>query len=331
MKPLTHASLFSGIGGVDLGAEAAGFETRFQCEINPFAGASSPHASLTVPFTATFALSGGDIIDACRGVPTVLSGGFPCQPVSLAGKRLGSKDDRWLWPEYLRLIRETHPPWIVAENVAALTSIPEFREIYKDLGAEGYEIRILHLRAADVGAPHIRARCFVVAHSDSERLQTRKDLPLRLQSQISGASVLRGNAFTDSDCLSGFQTNPGVCAFGGSRDARENAVRSACREGGAFSADSACERERSDTAVQGEGADEAHKGGETLRENASWEHWGCNALPDWSDYPPAVCRVDDVFSKGLDKSRLQALGNAVVPRCVFPIFDAIRRIEQEEY
>ena len=82
MKPLTHASLFSGIGGVDLGAEAAGFITRFQCEINPFAAISSPLASLTAPFTAIFGLSeGGDITEACNGSPTVLSGGFPCQPI----------------------------------------------------------------------------------------------------------------------------------------------------------------------------------------------------------------------------------------------------------
>ena len=258
MKPLTHASLFSGIGGVDLGAEAAGFTTCFQCEINPFAAISSPHASLTAPFTATFALSGGgDIIDACRGVPTVLSGGFPCQPVSLAGSRKGSNDTRWLWPEYLRLIRECKPKWIVAENVAALFHTKEWSDIYSDIQKEGYEISSFVLRAADAGAPHLRARAFVVAHSNS---------------------------------ISGYE-----------EDKTTNPIR-----------------------------DKTERREERARHNALWGFRGEISLPDWSFHPPRIHRVDDGFSRRLDKSRLQALGNAVVPRCVFPIFDAIRRIERGE-
>ena len=66
----------------------------------------------------------------------------------------GSNDTRWLWPEYLRLIRECKPKWIVAENVAALLSIPEFKGIYSDLQAEGYEVGIYILSASGVGAPH---------------------------------------------------------------------------------------------------------------------------------------------------------------------------------
>lgn len=254
MTPLTHASLFSGIGGIDLAAEAAGFQTRAQVEVDPFANPSSASDFLTQSSSETSEKSGGgDILKACGGSPTVLSGGFPCQPVSLAGKQLGSKDERWLWPEYYRLIRETCPSWVVAENVAALTSLPEFRGICKDLESEGYEIRVLHIRATDVGAPHVRKRCFVVSHSDCKRLQEGESLSDRLQKEISRTS--------------------GFCGYAS----------------------------------------------------------GFRKLPDWKNNPPAFCRVGNGFSRKLDKPRLQALGNAVVPTVVYPIFEAVRRIEQEEY
>ena len=289
---LTHASLFSGIGGVDLGAEAAGFTTCFQCEINPFAAISSPHASLTAPFTAIFALSGGgDIIDACRGVPTVLSGGFPCQPVSLAGSRKGSNDTRWLWPEYLRLIRECKPKWIVAENVAALLSIPEFKGIYRDLQAEGYEVGIYILSASGVGAPHQRRRCFVVANSCRHRLQAAEVSSCRTRQEESSFSAVCSTDICGSDKALDTDNQSGL-----QEDKSANSVRES----------------------------------RNARHSASRLSWSGFSLPDWSGYPSAVCRMDDGFSRRLDKSRLQALGNAVVPRCVFPIFDAIARIERGE-
>ena len=256
---LTHASLFSGIGGIDLAVEAAGFQTCAQVEVNPFVNPSSASDSLMQSSSETSEKSGGgDILKACGGSPTVLSGGFPCQPVSWAGNRKGSADSRWLWPEYFRLIRECRPSWIVAENVAALFHIPEYSEICADLKKADYSFEAYVLRAADAGAPHLRARAFVVAHSN---------------------------------CISRHKENPPSCALRSETERREKGSR--------------------DDAL-----------------------WGIRAqipLPDWSLYPPRICRMDDGFSRKVDKSRLQALGNAVVPRCVFPIFDAIRRIEQEEY
>ena len=285
---LTHASLFSGIGGIDLAAEAAGFQTCAQVEVNPFVNPSSASDSLMQNSSETSEKSGGgDILKACGGSPTVLSGGFPCQPVSLAGKQLGSKDERWLWPEYYRLIRETRPSWVVAENVAALTSLPEFRDICKDLESEGYEIRVLHLRATDVGAPHVRKRCFVVSHSDCKRLQEGESIPDRLQEEITRASGIRSHV-ANPDNLAGLQTN------------------------------SPAHKNRTE-----------HRS--TSRQSTTRWIGRINALPDWKKNPSRICRMDDGFSRGVDKSRLQALGNAVVPRCAYPIFDAIRRIEQEEY
>ena len=178
MNKLTHVSLFSGIGGLDLAAEAAGFETVCQCE-----WADYPYSILQkhwpdVPkfrdittFTkeAFFEKTGLETI-------TILSGGFPCQPFSLAGKRRGTEDDRYLWPAMLDVIRTVRPRWVVGENVLGIVNWSNglvFEQVCADLEAEGYEVQPYVLPACGVNAPHQRYRTWFVAHavenSDSDR------------------------------------------------------------------------------------------------------------------------------------------------------------------
>ena len=116
---MTHGSLFSGIGGFDLAAEWAGFTNLFNCEWEEFPRKVLKHH---FPNAEQF----GDIkqfnATAYSGRLDILSGGFPCQPFSVAGKRKGSEDERHLWPEMLRVIRACEPRWIVGENVRGLVS-----------------------------------------------------------------------------------------------------------------------------------------------------------------------------------------------------------------
>ena len=163
---MKHGSLFSGIGGFDLAAEWMGWDNVFHCEWEEF-----PRKILNYYWPN--AISYGDItttdFTVHRGKIDILTGGFPCQPYSAAGKRLGTEDDRHLWPEMLRAIREIKPRWVVGENVSGLLSWNEgvvFEEVQTDLEAEGYEVQSFVLPAASVGAPHRRDRVWIVAHAD---------------------------------------------------------------------------------------------------------------------------------------------------------------------
>ena len=156
-KP-THLDLFSGIGGFALAAGWAGFETVGFCDNEPYAQAVLkkhwPNAQIH-----------GDIktLDgtAYRGV-TLLTGGFPCQPFSCAGKQRGKDDDRYLWPEMLRVIQEARPNWIVGENVVGIIGLA-LDQVCSDLEACGYEVEPIIIPACGVDAPHRRNRVWVVA------------------------------------------------------------------------------------------------------------------------------------------------------------------------
>jgi DNA (cytosine-5)-methyltransferase 1 len=165
---MTHGSLFSGIGGFDLAAEWMGWQNIFHCEWNEFGkrvlkhywpNSISYHDITKTDFTLH------------RGTIDILTGGFPCQPYSTAGKRLGKKDERHLWPEMLRAVREIQPRWIVGENVFGIVNWSGgmvFNEVQADLEAEGYEVQAYVLPAAAVNAPHRRDRVWFVAHAECE-------------------------------------------------------------------------------------------------------------------------------------------------------------------
>ncbi|MBR7170360.1 MAG: DNA (cytosine-5-)-methyltransferase [Alistipes sp.] len=161
---MTHASLFSGIGGFDLAAEWAGWTNVFNCEIDPF-------CRQVLAYHFPDAIQYEDIkttdFRPLRGQVDVLTGGFPCQPFSLAGKRRGTDDNRYLWPEMLRAIRELAPRWVVGENVFGIVNWSEglvFEQVCADLENEGYEVQPFLIPACAVDAPHRRDRVWFVAH-----------------------------------------------------------------------------------------------------------------------------------------------------------------------
>ena len=164
---MNHGSLFSGIGGFDLAAEWSGFTNLFNCEWEEFPRKVLKHH---FPNAEQF----GDIkeFDATTyaGRIDIISGGFPCQPFSVAGKRKGSEDERHLWPEMLRVIGECKPRWVVGENVRGLVSWSDglvLEEVCSDLETIGYSVQSFIIPACATGAPHRRDRVWIVAHSDN--------------------------------------------------------------------------------------------------------------------------------------------------------------------
>jgi DNA (cytosine-5)-methyltransferase 1 len=160
---MKHGSLFSGLGGFDLAAEWMGWENIFHCEWMEF-----PRKVLDYHFP-----NADSHIDICKtdfkkyaNKIDILTGGFPCQPFSMAGKRKGTDDERYLWGEMLRAIQEIKPTFVIAENVFGITNIDDglvFEQVCLDLEAEGYEVQPFIIPAAAKNAPHRRDRVWFVA------------------------------------------------------------------------------------------------------------------------------------------------------------------------
>lgn len=173
---ITHGSLFSGIGGFDLAAEKAGWENVFHCEINPFGQKVLKHYW---PNAISYADITKTDFTIHRGTIDVISGGFPCQPFSLAGKRKGTADDRHLWPQMLRAILEIQPSYIVGENVHGIVNWDRgmvFDQVHIDLENAGYQIQPVILPACSVNAPHKRERVWFIAYSESKRGRFKLDI-----------------------------------------------------------------------------------------------------------------------------------------------------------
>jgi DNA (cytosine-5)-methyltransferase 1 len=187
---MKHGSLFSGIGGFDLAADWMGWENVFHCEIAEFPRKILnhywPNAECHEDIKKT------DFTKYC-GTVDIISGGFPCQPYSAAGKRLGKEDDRHLWPEMLRVIWEVKPQWVVGENVRGLLNWNGgmvFHEVCADLENIGYEVQAFIIPALGINAPHQRERLWIVAHSINCGYSTRPEQNAeedRLQEQYRSA------------------------------------------------------------------------------------------------------------------------------------------------
>nr|UVY55399.1 MAG: C-5 cytosine-specific DNA methylase [Bacteriophage sp.] len=213
----THGSLFSGIGGPEIAAEEMGWKNMFHCEINPF---GRKILDYWFPNSKSYEDITKTNFTEWRGKINVLTGGFPCQPFSCAGQRKGAEDDRYLWPEMLRAIREIQPDWVVGENVAGILSMVQpgsetalgreeslFGEVDRerilhrqeyvvetvcnDLEREGYSVQPVVIPACAVGAPHRRDRVFFIAH--------RADAGVKGMQRKWEDNILSGRTASDTD------------------------------------------------------------------------------------------------------------------------------------
>lgn len=310
---MTHASIFSGIGGAELAAAWMGWTNLFHCEIQDF-----PRQVLDYWFPDS--ISYGDItrtnFEQWNGKVDVLTGGFPCQPFSLAGQRRGADDNRYLWPEMLRAIREINPTWVVGENVTGIKTMVEsceeikvgrtddlFEENYiyreeswftlekicEELNAAGYSVQPFVIPACAVGAPHRRDRIWIVAHRTDSGIETMQ------QKRKDGVS----SSGTSSNSL-------------------------------CFGSDEVHE----ETQFQISDGEKSYCYGMQRNDSCSFFQRGNS----WENFPTQspICRGNDGIPFDVDsltisfarwrKKSIKAYGNAWVPQVAFEIFKAIEKV-----
>ena len=304
MVKLTHGSLFTGIGGFDLAAEWVGWTNIFQCDNDKYC---TRILEKNFPEITRY----GDIkqFNATQyyGKIDVLSGGFPCQPFSIAGKRKGSDDDRFLWPEMLRIISEIAPTWVIAENVSGLLTQEQgvvFERCCTDLEALGYEVQPLVIPACAVNAPHRRDRLWIIAHSFGSRF---------IPGQKSNRQKTRK---TGKNTQFGFKqfsvqwTTPDSDRFRFQKTRTEQQTTGTSGVGSkGFITDS-------DSSNKSRCFDRQRE--KQSRRSNSW-YIQFKGAGNYTQSP--VCRRDDGIPNRVD--RIKSLGNAIVPQVAYQIFKAI--------
>ncbi len=340
---MTVGNLFNGIGGFALAASWMGWENLMHCEIDSFCNKvmnhhfpnSYQHEDIrTTDFTIW------------RGKVDLITGGFPCQPYSTAGKRKGKDDERHLWPEMLRAIREIQPGWIVGENVRGLTNWNGglvFDEVQTDLEAEGYEVLPFLLPACAVNAPHRRDRIWFIAHSNSIGVNRRSEdcneqeeseqKRNGMDSEASGYGMQRPVTNTCS-----IDSDISIQQRGQEQAQDINAGRKS--DGGVTADTYSCERPEGRMHTKRSIAPVCPTGACSPRYGRG----------NWQDFPtqPPVCARNDGLSAGLvdfpvpgkygtrvlkgkyaygrwRKESVKALGNSVVPQVVYQLFKAIEQ------
>lgn len=306
---MRHGSLFSGIGGFDLAAEWMGWENIFHCEWNPFGQKILKHywpdaISYTDITKTDFSIHRGEI--------DIITGGFPCQPYSEAGKRKGKEDERHLWPEMFRAIREVQPSWVVGENVPGLLNWNwgvVLDEIKTDLESQGFEVfPPCVLPACGVNAPHRRDRVWIIAYSGSNGHKPGRSSKDRFKTRESESKGLQRQRIRPDD--------RGTSEQGITSDTTGNRQQGRSNERKLY---------------------EPWQRGEQRFEDMGSISTRARA---WQNFPTQspVCNGNDGIPNGLDISSIsynkwrnesiKSGGNAVVPQVVFEIFKTIEQYDK---
>lgn len=284
---LSVGSLFSGIGGIDLGLEWAGMEIRWQAETDWYASQVLTKHWPNIPNLGDVKLINWKEVERVD----LLAGGYPCTPFSVAGKRKGKEDRRHLWPYYLEAIRELRPKYALLENVPGHLS-KGFGTVLGDLAETGYDVQWDRISAADVGAPHRRERVFAIAVDMADASGKRR------QDECFASSIGETEPeFRDSGAHGDVPDSEGVALGAGLRPDETSGV------GGRRLSNTDC----SDTT---RGPAPSRLGGDVdglpARLDRTLDLWG----PGWDDGVP---RIGTGIRRRPD--RLRGLGNAVVPQC----------------
>lgn len=319
---MTHASLFSGIGGAEIAATWMGWRNLFHCEINPF---GRKVLEYWYPNSTSYEDITKTDFSEWRGHVDVLTAGFPCQPFSVAGQRKGADDDRYLWPQVVRAVHEIRPAWVVGENVAGILTMVQPGEevevgsgsalfdenhlyrteqqyvietVCQDLEREGYSVQPFVIPACAVGAPHRRDRVWIVAR------RIAADTDINRQRERKNQQVT----------VAGWQGASNGCS---------------CSQDGTAAHASRAGRKKQHAAAEPVG--QGHTAG-ICREELPADRW--------AGFPtqPPVCNGNDGLSLGLAgitfpkwrAEAIKALGNAWVPQVAYEIFRAIQQVEDEE-
>jgi DNA (cytosine-5)-methyltransferase 1 len=315
MRKLRVLDLFSGIGGFSLGLErTGGFETVAFCEIEEFPRKVLAKHWPNVPcFHDVRKLTRADI----DGPVDVICGGYPCQPFSTAGRRLGQKDDRHLWPEFARLVEEFRPTWVIGENVAGHISMG-LDDVLSDLERLGYAARPFNIPACAVDAQHKRARIWTVAYSARERREEGR----QHRSEQSAEWIACGGALVAYTGSEGFRLGKLHAGISGQEE-REEGREAAVMGGEARRREILADTERGGRPRPGQPVLAGnHAPG---REGQAIEPFNGRFFAKWSA-EPAVGRVAHGIPGRVD--RLKALGNAVVPQIPELIGHAILEAER---
>ena len=342
--------LFSGIGGFSLGLESTGyFETIAFVEKDKFCQQVLKKNFKDIPIESEVRDVKGE-----RYAADIITGGFPCQPFSVAGKRRGTDDDRYLWDETIRIIRECKARWFIGENVEGIINIQDgmvLRQVQDDLEKEGFQVQCLVIPASGIGAWHQRKRVWILAyskHNGSHRSkgnetiessnQSKEWLFIRDDQDVSntntGFSVreneevqARGNTIND-----GSKDVPNTNSFGH----RGWSSKGCTNERWSFlpreqeGREMGSETSRCDVDVSN--TNEQRTQVQIKRKHTSIKMSGSSSQKTWWQTQSSLCRVPNGLSYELDKdrtNRIKSLGNSIVPLIARELGLAIMKVEQD--